>query len=35
MAPALGAQDADQQLLAWLNFFTPGHHDDRTIAVLW
>ena len=35
IAPCLGADDADQQLLAWLGFFTPGHHDDRTIAVLW
>ncbi len=35
LAPCLASDDADQQLLAWLNFFTPGHHDDRTIALLW
>lgn len=35
IAPCLAAQAPDQQLLAWLDFFTPGHHDDRTIAVLW
>lgn len=23
------------ELLAWLHFWEPGHHDDRTIAVLW
>jgi hypothetical protein len=35
IAPCLAAQQPDQQLLAWLAFFTPGHHDDRTIAVRW
>jgi hypothetical protein len=35
ITPCLAAPDPDQQLLAWLEFFTPGHHDDRTIAVLW
>ena len=25
---------AGEQLAEWLNFFTPGHHDDRTLAVL-
>lgn len=35
ITPCLAATDADQQLLAWLAFFMPGHHDDRTIAALW
>lgn len=30
----LNATDADSQLLEWLNFYTKGHHDDRTIAIL-
>ncbi len=25
---------ADQQLLKWLDFWSPGNHDDRTIAIL-
>lgn len=25
----------DESLVDWLHFFTPGHHDDRTIALLW
>lgn len=25
---------AAESLLQWMNFFSPGHHDDRTIAVL-
>lgn len=25
----------DESLVEWLHFFTPGHHDDRTIALLW
>ncbi|MEF8707689.1 MAG: PP2C family serine/threonine-protein phosphatase [Candidatus Accumulibacter propinquus] len=25
----------EQRLLDWLHFFKPGHHDDRTIALLW
>jgi hypothetical protein len=28
------APDADKKLVEWLDFFSPGHHDDRTIAVL-
>ncbi|MBK9778212.1 MAG: protein phosphatase 2C domain-containing protein [bacterium] len=24
----------EQDLLSWLNFWTPGNHDDRTIAIL-
>lgn len=26
---------AAQELLAWLDFWVPGHHDDRTIAILY
>lgn len=26
--------DAAEQLLEWLNFWSPGDHDDRTIAIL-
>lgn len=25
----------EQALLDWLHFFTPGHHDDRTLALWW
>ena len=35
IAPSLASPAPEQQLLDWLGFFTPGHHDDRTIAVLW
>jgi hypothetical protein len=27
-------EEAAQQLLAWLGFWSPGNHDDRTIALL-
>ena len=33
--PHLTSADPASSLVEWLNFFTPGHHDDRTIAVLW
>lgn len=33
--PLLAAPEPQKALLEWLNFFTPGHHDDRTLAVLW
>ena len=29
-----GSTEADEQLLAWLDFWSPGNHDDRTIAIL-
>ena len=32
--PMLEEADADQKLLDWMHFFTPGHHDDRTIAIM-
>jgi len=25
----------DKRLLEWLNFWVPGEHDDRTIAIIW
>ena len=28
-------EDAKGQLLAWLKFWSPGNHDDRTIAILY
>lgn len=31
----LDDSEPDKKLLDWLSFFKPGHHDDRTIAVLW
>lgn len=35
MAPALADSAPEMKLVEWLDFFTPGHHDDRTIALLW
>lgn len=35
LAPLLEQDVADRAVLEWLHFFKPGHHDDRTIAVLW
>lgn len=35
IAPALAAQDPGKALVEWMDFFTPGHHDDRTFALLW
>lgn len=34
LAPLLHTENAESQLLEWMHFFTPGHHDDRTLAVL-
>ncbi len=28
-------EDAAEQLLNWLDFWSPGNHDDRTIAILY
>ena len=33
--PMMKIESADTALLEWMHFFTPGHHDDRTMAVLW
>ncbi|NEX19151.1 protein phosphatase 2C domain-containing protein [Thiorhodococcus mannitoliphagus] len=35
IAPLLETPEPAQQLADWLAFFSPGHHDDRTIALLW
>ena len=35
IAPLLARPEPHKALLEWLHFFTPGHHDDRTLAVLW
>jgi hypothetical protein len=29
-----GNANADKELLSWLNFWSPGNHDDRTLAIL-
>ncbi|AOR62340.1 PP2C family serine/threonine-protein phosphatase [Pectobacterium wasabiae] len=29
------SEQAAEQLTEWLNFFSPGNHDDRTIVVAW
>ena len=33
--PKLGDATPEQRLVEWLHFFKQGHHDDRTIALLW
>ena len=35
LAPVLEAEAPERGLADWLSFFSPGHHDDRTIALLW
>ena len=30
-----GNVESKDQLLNWLNFWVPGEHDDRTIAILY
>lgn len=36
IAPCLAdEQRAAERLAEWLNFFSPGNHDDRTIAACW
>jgi serine/threonine protein phosphatase PrpC len=35
LAPLLGGARPAEDLLDWLDFWSPGNHDDRTIAVLW
>lgn len=35
LEPCLNATQPDKALIEWLHFFTPGHHDDRTISILW
>ena len=33
--PVLEQEKPDECLLEWMHFFSAGHHDDRTLAVLW
>jgi hypothetical protein len=35
ISPYISGNNPDLDLLKWLDFLTPGHHDDRTIALLW
>ena len=35
ISPHLAGNTPEQNLVKWLDFLTPGHHDDRTIALLW
>ncbi len=36
LTPHLEESDtADERLIEWLNFFSPGNHDDRTIVISW
>jgi hypothetical protein len=34
LLPLVKLENPDEALVDWLHFFTPGHHDDRTIAIL-
>ena len=33
--PIIHGSEPDKKLTDWLDFFSPGHHDDRTISILW
>ncbi|MGH8581586.1 MAG: PP2C family serine/threonine-protein phosphatase [Gammaproteobacteria bacterium] len=35
LEPLLADDAPDERLLEWLDFWSQGNHDDRTIAVLW
>jgi hypothetical protein len=35
ISPYLASETPELDLVKWLDFLTPGHHDDRTIALLW
>ncbi len=35
ISPYLASKTPELDLVKWLDFLTPGHHDDRTIALLW
>ncbi|MBB1126435.1 PP2C family serine/threonine-protein phosphatase [Thiospirillum jenense] len=35
LVPLLDTPNPSQALIDWLDFFSPGHHDDRTLALLW
>ena len=32
--PTIERKSSSSELLNWLDFFIPGHHDDRTIAII-
>jgi hypothetical protein len=36
LSPLLAdAGQAPERLAEWLNFFSPGNHDDRTLVLAW
>ena len=35
LTPLLTSEEPDKEVLKWLDFFSPGNHDDRTIALMW
>lgn len=35
LTPCLSDPQPAEQLAEWLNFFSPGNHDDRTLIVAW
>lgn len=36
ISPCLASPEtADKTLAEWLNFFSAGNHDDRTLVVAW
>lgn len=35
LAPILESADPEHALTDWLGFFSPGNHDDRTLALHW
>ncbi len=35
ITPQLESDNPGANILKWLEFFSPGNHDDRTIAILW
>ena len=32
--PLDGSENAAEKLLAWMDFWSPGNHDDRTLAIV-
>ena len=34
ISPLIQTEDPCKDLIDWLGFFSTGHHDDRTIAIL-
>ena len=34
LSPLLDAEKPDERLLEWMSFWSPGNHDDRTLALL-